>query len=278
MRNILLLCLLTISIQSNGQILTLITTLTDGSKDTVKFGFVDGATQGEDASLGEMNVFMTPTNGYEGRILQRDSSNFSCAMELDRTRIYYPENFDTKVNYRDRLDTTLQNRLFEVWYSDGQTDSMEMICDIPFSSFLNGALLYSIDCIWDPPVGILVIQDDTLKHIKFKMQLGLGVKQINFITNPEINTTSLAKGKPIKETIEINIFPNPTNDKICINSNRLEEIEDVVIYTSIGGVVDHFKSMPINAEIDISEYANGIYMIVLVLKNGEHLIKRIIKQ
>ena len=96
MRYLLLIGLMVASVNSDAQTMTMITTLLDGSRDTIKFGFVQNSTLGEDVSLGEKNLFMTPVNGYEGRILQRDSINFSCGSEFDIPDVYFPDSFDSE--------------------------------------------------------------------------------------------------------------------------------------------------------------------------------------
>lgn len=280
MRYNILIGLLAISISSHTQTMTVITTLTNGLRDTLKFGFVQNATLDEDISLGELNLFMTPINGYVGRVLQRDSSNFSCAMELNESRIYYPVNLDSKINYRNLLDTSLQNRLFELWYSDNQTDSMEIICDIPLKSFLWGGLQYPNDCLGDPPspVGLLVIHDDTVKHAKVKLQPGVGIKQFIFITNPNITTTALVERISAKRDLDISVYPNPTSGSFFIQPPNSQEIRDVLIYDYVGKLLEQFDSMSYTSGIDLSQSGSGVYIVRIVLRNGEHVIKMIVKQ
>ena len=280
MHNFLIIGILAFSMPSYTQTMTIITTLTDGSRDTVKIGFVPDATLGEDIALGEQNVFMSPVNGYEGRILQRDSTNFSCAEEIDGSRIYYPDNFDSKINYRNPEDTSLQNRLFEIWYSDEQTDSVELICDIPIRSFLFTAHQYIIDCFGDPPspMGILVIQDDTIKHIKYATTFGLGIKQLIVFAKPAIQTTSLDEMTDTDEKMDINVYPNPTSGKLSVQSPNAQEIREILIYDSIGHSIGRFDPPSVSTEIDLSPYSSGMYVGVFVLRNGERVSKVILKQ
>lgn len=260
--------------------MTVITTLTNGLRDTIRFGFVSNATLNEDNSLGEQNIFMTSVNGYEGRVLQRDSSNFSCAMELNYSRMYYSVNFDSKVNYRNLLDTSLQNRLFELWYSDNQTDSVEFICDIPLNSFLFYGLLYPFDCFGDPPSprAIVEIENDTVKHAKVKLQPGLGIKQFIFITNPNITLTSLDERISAKHDLDISVYPNPTLGRFFIQPPNSQEIKEILIYDYVGKLIEQFDSMSYTSGFDLSQYVSGVYIVKIALKNGEYVIKMISKQ
>lgn len=280
MRYSILICLLAISISSHTQTLTVITTLTNGLRDTLKLGFVLNATLNEDNSLGEQNIFMNPVNGYEGRIFQRDSSNFSCAMQFNESRVYYPANFDSKINYRNLLDTSLQNRLFELWYSDNQTDSLEFICDIPLKSFLSYGLVAPQDCFGDPPspIGILQITDDTVRQLKDKVQPGLGIKQFILVTNPNITITALDERAPPKNTMDISVYPNPTLTGFSVLCSNPEDLTEISVFDSIGKLIQHFDSMPEKSEIDLRQFSEGTYFVSFVIKNGDHIIKKVIKQ
>ena len=280
MRYFILIGLFTISINSHTQTMTVITTLTNGLRDTLKFGFVQNGTLGEDIVLGEKNIFSTPINGYEGRILQRDSINFSCAMQYNESRVYYPGNFDSKVNYRNLLDTSLQNRLFELWYTDNQTDSLEFRCDIPLKSFLLYGLLAPQDCFGDPPspIGISEITDDTVRQIKEKLQPGLGIKQFILITNPNITITALDEKAPTKNTMDIIVYPNPTFNSFSVLCSKPQELTEILVFDSIGQLIQHDNSIHNKNEIDLRQYSEGLYLVTFVLRSGEHITKRIVKQ
>ena len=94
MRFFTLLFILSCSISSFCQNVSVIATNYSGIKDTVRFGFANDASLEEDTLLGEKNIFLTPVNGFEGRILQRDSNNFNCAKLIDLSDVYYQNNFD----------------------------------------------------------------------------------------------------------------------------------------------------------------------------------------
>lgn len=277
MRFLSLAIFLVYSTHTLSQNVTLMATHDSGARDTVTFGFNADASLEEDPWLGENNLFLTPVNGFEGRILQRDMDHYSCAILFDHTEVYYQNNFDSKINYRDPLDTTSQNRLFEVWYSDNQLDSIKIISDRVLREFFYALILVG-DCHHDPPppVGILVIEDDTIKQIEFKLPAGLGINHFIFFTAPQI-TTSIDKVTSDRET-DISLYPNPTSGHFFIHHSGDIEIEDILIYNSIGQLIRHFDSFPGKSEIDMSAYSHGSYAVIFLLKNGKQIIRKLVKQ
>ncbi len=261
---------------SHAQTITLVSTLEGGLRDTVRFGFVQGATIGEDISLGELNMFTTPVSGFEGRVLQRDTSNFECAYLSNGSEVYYSNNFDSKTNYRDHADTSIENKLFEIWFSDNQTDSVELISDIPLKSFLieTQANFYVNDC--EGPVGVLEIKNDTIKHIKFDLLPNLGITQIIFALNPSIILSSY--GNEIENDLNFKIFPNPTTGSFSIHSKKAEQIQRILIYNSYGILIEHFTYNPSISDYTLNNYSSGCYIIVIELKNGIRHTKKIVKQ
>ena len=278
MRQILFFGLFAITFSSQAQVFTIIATTHEGEKDTVKFGFVQNATLGEDAALGEQNVFMTPVNGYESRVLQRDSIHYSCARDYYETPVYFPDNFDSKFNYRDPLDTSLQNRLFEIWHSALFPDSMEFICDIPFKSFIAQGLVFPADCDHEPPplVGLWVISDDTSRYVKFKVE-NIGFRQQVFVTKPGITTALKELENPDKD-LDVYIYPNPTSGIFYIQSHSQVQIERIYIYNSIGNLIESFNAWPSRGEFDLGDYASGTYIIQFIPSFGNPVSRIIFKQ
>ncbi|NDP21043.1 MAG: T9SS type A sorting domain-containing protein [Paludibacter sp.] len=71
---------------------------------------------------------------------------------------------------------------------------------------------------------------------------------------------------------EIQIHPNPAKELVYIQCK--EDVESVQIYTSIGELV---KSVTDSKVIQIADLTKGIYFIVIHLKNGEKITRKIIK-
>ena len=91
------------------------------------------------------------------------------------------------------------------------------------------------------------------------------------------NTIVLPK-QWIKRTEERNlkIYPNPTNGKIYIE-NRFNEAYNIVIFDSVGRLIQEFELSNNYKEVDISSYLAGIYIIVSIDDLGKTFTKKIVK-
>lgn len=72
----------------------------------------------------------------------------------------------------------------------------------------------------------------------------------------------------------IKLYPNPTSGRVHIDNQSSVEIERILVYNSLGQTV---KVISINAllddiQVDLSEFAHGVYTLKLEFKNGD--IKR----
>lgn len=74
------------------------------------------------------------------------------------------------------------------------------------------------------------------------------------------------------ENASINLYPNPTNGKLTIDSKM--DISSIIITNIYGQNVMEITN---TKEINISEYNNGIYFIKIKDKTGTVLIKKVIK-
>lgn len=74
---------------------------------------------------------------------------------------------------------------------------------------------------------------------------------------------------------DIYFYPQPAHDKIYLNN--LKEVESIQIYNLQGKSCIYFKSIVCN-KIDISELPSGVYIAIIVLKNGEKLNKKVVVQ
>lgn len=87
-------------------------------------------------------------------------------------------------------------------------------------------------------------------------------------------TSTLGDG--IEEIISsFNVYPNPVNDKLFIETEV--EIEEVIVYTITGVIVG--QQSIVNSQqstIDVTNLNSGIYFVKVVTENGE-VVKRIIK-
>jgi len=74
-----------------------------------------------------------------------------------------------------------------------------------------------------------------------------------------INEKDLAKS--------INVFPNPSNGKVNVNS-ALSKVENISVYNVLGALVKEEKETTFNNEVDLSTLTNGIYIIKVKTEAG----------
>ena len=87
--------------------------------------------------------------------------------------------------------------------------------------------------------------------------------------------TVVVKGDAIEEmNASFNVYPNPVNDKLVIETEAT--IENVTIYT-VTGVVVYSEVDYNNNTIDVSDFANGVYIMKVRTENGE-AVQRFIKK
>ncbi len=74
-----------------------------------------------------------------------------------------------------------------------------------------------------------------------------------------------------------NIYPNPVNDKLCIETET--EIEEVVIYDIYGRVqnLKNSETQKLKNSIDVTNLNSGVYFVKIVTENGE-AVQRFIKK
>lgn len=71
-----------------------------------------------------------------------------------------------------------------------------------------------------------------------------------------------------KNTIHVNLYPNPVNDVLAISSD-IFNAADIVIYNAIGQMVlQHQASDLISEQLDVSHFTPGIYILHIQTKDG----------
>lgn len=87
-----------------------------------------------------------------------------------------------------------------------------------------------------------------------------------FIDNVSVNIQTDIKEENISSSNELNVFPNPTNGKIAIESNNDFEQGRLMVYSSLGAIV--FESIISEGQrqlsYDLSGYPNGMYIIRII--------------
>jgi len=80
----------------------------------------------------------------------------------------------------------------------------------------------------------------------------------------------------IEKISTINVFPNPANEIININSNRIN-LDEIIITDILGKVVLTKQNPAQNQAIDISHLKTGVYIVMLQANNVTHR-KKIVKK
>lgn len=74
-----------------------------------------------------------------------------------------------------------------------------------------------------------------------------------------------------KQNSVVKLFPNPTNDKINIETK--EKVALINVFSLEGKLLFETK----NKDINLTDYANGIYLLEVVLENGAIIKEKVIK-
>ena len=79
---------------------------------------------------------------------------------------------------------------------------------------------------------------------------------------------SLGQGESVAETVtpEYNIFPNPVKDVLTVKGENMSQI---VIYNSIGQLVETINATENEVKVNVNSYKNGMYFINVIDNNGE---------
>lgn len=77
----------------------------------------------------------------------------------------------------------------------------------------------------------------------------------------------------------VNIFPNPTKDKVSITGIDISEIKKLVVYDILGKeVIDGMHTLSSSNDINVSSLDNGIYLLVIENLAGDTVTRKIIKE
>lgn len=79
---------------------------------------------------------------------------------------------------------------------------------------------------------------------------------------------SVSGGESVAETVtpDYNIFPNPVKDVLTVKG---ENMSQVVIYNSIGQLVETINATENEVKVNVNSYKNGMYFINVIDNNGE---------
>ena len=84
------------------------------------------------------------------------------------------------------------------------------------------------------------------------------------IDNMLAHITFIHTVKNVNQTDYLNVYPNPANNIIHIEAEKLMEfhiIEHMELINSQGGVVEQWNNLPTKFWFDTSKYGDGLYFL-----------------
>lgn len=97
----------------------------------------------------------------------------------------------------------------------------------------------------------------------------------NFTGVAEISETSSVERIFDNEIYTANIYPNPTSDIFTISSENT--ISNIRVYNSTGFLLLEFNNPTTKLDVDLSNYASGVYIIEYEINNNSY-IKKVAKE
>lgn len=74
------------------------------------------------------------------------------------------------------------------------------------------------------------------------------------------------------------VYPNPARTKVTVNLTGYKGVSEMKLYDANGKQVAVYRTPQITSQIDISKFANGLYLLKVVTSNGEILSTKIVKE
>jgi len=251
--------------------------------DSVVFGFHPNATLGVDELLGEQALPAESNDIYDLRVLQRTQEEFDCLYDGNYEPIYYETGFDSKVNLRPI--TSLDDHLiFEVLnvtenFDGGFCVALNDYADVTINinEYFLGLTVAIDEC---PPYNLNY--EDTFVNIPLFSMSGfiilpdLPFNEVNkrFFFKILPDTTLTIINTVQSEFINVSIYPNPTKGLVYIDYNNADDIE-IEIYNALGKLLSTDSKQ--NNQIDLSNYASGLYFVKCLNNKRQQTLHRIIK-
>jgi xyloglucan-specific exo-beta-1,4-glucanase len=95
------------------------------------------------------------------------------------------------------------------------------------------------------------------------------------IWETDISTLTVGN-RNVLPTQAVTLLPNPTEDKqFTINLSNLDGASEVVIFNAVGGVVKNFSTSSSQVNVNLSDYSQGLYF-VMVSNGGNSISKKLI--
>ena len=262
-----------------------------GNADTVKFAEIQGATDGIDAELGEVNLYNVPPNDLDLRIIKRTDTNCinrECGwLGIGTDSVPYwlcpvygmwcrhhilpnDSNVDQKLDFRNMIPAW-QGLALKV-YAKHYPVTLTVIHDSTWAGYghyshINYAM-FSDD-------GMLFSANNSI-HINCQLWKYDEGEDTLFVFNNEdenhITSICLGHGVGIEDDANaVTLYPNPSSDYVMLESESNDVLFSIIDIE--GKIIDTFLVDNSPYRLDVSRLKNGIYYI----KNNRNIIYKFIK-
>ncbi len=92
-----------------------------------------------------------------------------------------------------------------------------------------------------------------------------------------VSCPTTSNNDDISITNDIELFPNPTNGLVTIDS-KINNIEKIIVMNELGKVIETFDMRNFKNTINIEKYISGIYFLKIVHNNQNVSFKKLIKE
>jgi polyhydroxybutyrate depolymerase len=103
------------------------------------------------------------------------------------------------------------------------------------------------------------------------MDINAGEEAWLFFQNHIDNTLSLSNFDYLENTIRV--FPNPTNNRINIETNNPLELKEIILYNTLG---ENLNIKSTNGLIDLTNLNIGVYLLSITTSKGT-ITKKIVR-
>ncbi|QBZ97459.1 DUF7619 domain-containing protein [Flavobacterium sangjuense] len=185
------------------------------------------------------------------------------------------------VKVQDALDYQLDENTFEMLGASHNVDTKRVGTQLTWH-------FYNINL---PPTSLNPSESHGFVYFRIKPKAGYAIgdmipnrASIYFDYNPPIVTNQfetefvLTLGNPTFNTNTISLYPNPTTDMVAIsNSAANDKIATVVIYEVSGKRVYTLNKNTLrDINVDVSNFARGLYLVELTSENNTKVTKKLL--
>lgn len=248
-----------------------------GRIDSVILGLNDTSTIGIDTSFNEVDIYGTPFDSLDARVIQRDSISFNCNKSDWQDSLYFSNNIDSKIDYRPFLidwggaGFGVVNNNFEILINAVE---YPVTVSADFSGILGSMLyggwskLYLLDdnCNdYDNKELAIYLQDSlfelpdsSFNTIVVRFQVHVGIEDYNH------------------SKFNFQLFPNPSQNNVSLEFSDFITGE-ISVRNITGELISSEQLNNIKEHrINIATLSTGIYFIEVTDELGARSVKKLV--